>query len=470
MNILIRKVKSSNYAQVAVVFLLAGLSSYVLGRLVINPQMSRFLIFAVLFLISFAISLKKPRVVLVGLLLYLPFMGFFRRLLIPHAGWSQFDPLVLLAPVIVLMLGSYWLYRTYMQRQIIEDDSTLFKLIRVLVLLEVLQILNPLQGSIMVGFGGILFYIVPLAWMLMGRLYMNLLWMKRIFMLVVVIGVISLLYSYKQVNYGFFSFEEAWIELGGYAALMVGQGARGFSFFTSASEYAQYITFGAVICWGLLLQGKKSFKLAAIILLPLFFYAIMMTGSRGPLLFTIVAIAIMTIMSVRQLKTRVLVTGLVAFGLVFTYQFIISIDASNNELIARQVNGFANPTDEKHSTLGLHWAIFVEGIKNGFSNPIGDGLGSTTLAGKKFSENHVNSEVDLSNMFTSLGLFGGILYMFIIFHVLKLAFRHCRDGVVFMSILGILICSIGSWAIGGNYSTAILIWLCIGFLDRYKLS
>ncbi len=433
-----------------------------------NPSMVRMLIFLVLFMIAVSFSLRKPVLVLYSLLLYLPFMGFIRRWLIPHTGWSGFDPLVVLAPSIVLLIASFWLYRTYVMRESIIDDTTLFKLIRYLLLIEVLQIFNPLQGSLIVGLGGVIFYIAPLAWMLMGRYYVNAIWLKRIFFTISVMGVFSILYSLKQVHFGFFSFEEAWIEISGYAALMVGQNSRGFSFFTSAAEYAQYALLAAIICWVYVLRGKSSLKIIAIALLPLFFYGLLMTGSRTPLIMFFLSIGAITIMNVGNIKKRVLTSICVIIAVIISYQLVIAIDAGDNALIARQVNGLTNPTDEEHSTLGLHWNYFLEGMKSGFTNPIGTGLGSTTLAGMKFSEGSNNSEVDISNMFTSNGLIGGILYLAIVFHILRLAFRHCRDNNLMMCIFGVLISTFGSWAIGGNYSTVTIIWLCVGYLDGYS--
>lgn len=441
-------------------------SSYILGRFALNPGMTRLLLFTVFFLIAMSLSLRNPIFVLYSLLLYLPLMGFFRRLLIPYAGWSGFDPLVVLAPSVVLLLGSYWVYKTYVGREPIEADTRIFKLLRILLLLSFLQVFNPLQGSLMVGLGGMIFYIVPLTWMLMGRLYVNERWIKRIFATIVVMGVISLLYSLKQVHLGFFSFEEAWIEISGYAALMVGQNSRGFSFFTSAAEYAQYILLGGVICWVALLKAKAQWKVVAALLLPLFSYALMMTGSRTPVIMFILALAIITVVNARTNKTRILITGLVAVAVIIAYQYIINIDAGENELIARQVNGLANPMDEEHSTLGLHWEYFSSGMRNGLTNPIGSGLGSTTLAGMKFSDGSSNSEVDISNMFTSTGLFGGILYMMIVFHVMRLAYRHCRHNSVNLCVFGILLATLGTWLIGGNYTTVAIVWLCIGYLDR----
>ena len=51
------------------------------------------------------------------------------------------------------------------------------------------------------------------------------------------------------------------------------------------------------------------------------------------------------------------------------------------------------------------------------------GLGATTPAAGKLGGNSASSEVDLSDMFLSLGLLGGLAYALVIVLVLTYAFR-----------------------------------------------
>lgn len=101
--------------------------------------------------------------------------------------------------------------------------------------------------------------------------------------------------------------------------------------------------------------------------------------------------------------------------------------------------------------------------------PIGRGLGVTTLAGMKLSNNGASSEVDLSNMMISDGVIGGVIYALIIFETLRLAFKEAKASSHGLIILGILLATLGSWSIGGNYSASAIIWLSIGYLDVLTL-
>jgi hypothetical protein len=77
--------------------------------------------------------------------------------------------------------------------------------------------------------------------------------------------------------------------------------------------------------------------------------------------------------------------------------------------------------------------------------------------------------MDLSDMFVSLGLFGGFLYAFVVGLTLVMAFRywHCARSLPALATLGVLVLSFGQWLNGGQYAACALIWLFIGSLDRH---
>ncbi|MFC6229688.1 hypothetical protein ACFQI7_17845 [Paenibacillus allorhizosphaerae] len=472
LNALMQRIQEIRLVRIAAGMVLFCVCGYAIGRTVMDPSKIRMIFFASISLIFIALSIRYPRWMLFGLLLYLPFMGFFRRALIPSSGWSSFDPLVVLAPAMIMLLGSYWVYWTYIRRQPIdkEDDTRLFRLVRWMLLIDVLQIFNPLQGSILTGLGGVIFYVVPLFWMVLTRIHFNERWVKFIFGTVCAIGVISAIYGLKQIFYGFLSFEETWIDIAGYAALMVSEDeSRAFSFFTNGAEYTIYLVISIVITWVSLLRGKLIVKLAAILVLPLLMYAMFMQSARTPVFLTSFAIAVVTIVSAKKTSTRWLAAIVMAGVLVLAFSAITRIDTSGSALIAHQVNGLANPFDEEHSTAMIHINMLLTGLMKGFTMPVGYGLGSTTLAGMKLSNTGHSSEVDLSNMMISNGLPGGIIYGLIIWEALRMAFREARSGTMGLIILGILLATLGGWSIGGNYSTCAIVWLSIGYLDVLTL-
>jgi hypothetical protein len=447
--------------------LLFAFAGLVIGQKATQPGMIRLLFFIAFAMLLIAFYMKQPRLVLFSLVMYLPFMSFFRRMLIPAAGWSSFDPLIILPSFIILLMGFSWAYRIYLSRvSLIEDDTKLFRLVRWLLIVHMVQVFNPIQGGILAGFGGVIFYVVPLLWMIMTRLYINNQWMKAIYGTVFIIGIASALYGLKQAFYGFLDFENDWIRISGYAALIVGNGSRSFSFLTSAAEYSQYMVACVIIAWAYILRGKLLMKLMGAAALPLFFYALFMVGSRGPVILTTLGLTVMSLMAARGKWMKLMVAGTAVVAIVGGFTVISQLDHGSNAIIAHQVNGLTNPFDEKSSTLSLHIDMVIHGFVQGLKFPIGRGLGSTTLAGAKMGGSGENSELDITNVLISDGVIGGAIYFLLIMQILRMAFRLQMTGTVPLTILGLLVATAGTWSIGGNYSTCALIWLSIGYLDR----
>ena len=112
------------------------------------------------------LSMKWPRAAALAVLLFLPFLGLIRRLLIFEVPWTGNDPLVLVGPVVALFL----LYRLY----VLEDRPVLTDLLTKLVLgiiaLGVVQVVNPFAtGGVLSNLGGLIFLAVPLLWFFIGR-------------------------------------------------------------------------------------------------------------------------------------------------------------------------------------------------------------------------------------------------------------------------------------------------------------
>ena len=458
----------NDYVKGLGITLIALYVSYYLGTaIVLQPDKLRLLLAVGLALILYAISLATPHRAMIGLFLLLPFLGLIRRSLIPLAGWSSFDPFVILVPAMVCFLGLNYYFERYIRKIPELDDSKLFTLIRWLMFVHILQVFNPLQGSLFAGMAGVMFYVTPLMWMTLSRKFFNEGIMHGFLKAIPIIASITALYGLKQIYFGFFSFEEAWMELADYNSLNVLGTMRAISSFTSSSEYAQFLSIAIVICWAMMLKNKSK-RMVSTLPLPLLFFALFMTSQRGAILFTMAALSLLMIFSVNKGKARFLATLITLIVMTGTYLAIININTADNALIAHQVDGLANPFDEEHSTLGLHWTLLIEGFVRGLTNPLGYGLGASTIAGSKLGAGVIGSEIDITNIMISDGIVGFILYGMIIVKVLSSSYRLYKldNSALSYSIWGILISSIGGWCIGGNYSTLAIIWICIGYMDR----
>ena len=116
--------------------------------------------------------------------------------------------------------------------------------------------------------------------------------------------------------------------------------------------------------------------------------------------------------------------------------------------------------------------MIMFGLEEGFLNPLGHGLGSTTLAATKFGgdPNASSSEVDVSDMFISLGLIGGLIYLYIVFAAFRRAFAYTQvvSLTVSLPVLAILVSTVATWMIGGQYSTSSTVCFLIGALAHRR--
>ncbi|WP_373231263.1 hypothetical protein [Cohnella sp.] len=464
---LIQKIHDNKWFRIMGIILLVMLMGYYLGTMALDPSKTRLLIASSIIFILLVLSIRKPTLALYLLLLYLPFLGFLRRVLIPVAGWNTLDPLVIVGPAVILILVSKWFYRKYIDREMIANDTRLFQLIRWMLMVDIIQVFNPLQGGLFTGFAGVMFYIVPVCYMILSREYIDEKKIKVIFASIFVVGLIAALYGYKQYFYGYYSFEDMWVELSGYTALKVYSVMRPISFFTSASEYACYLGVATIISWVYVLRSRALVKVIGLLGLFLLYSALFIESARGVIVTVTVALVIISILNAKKAANKIAISILASIVMTGLFLGISKLNVEN-DLIHHSVVGLTDPLGEEATTIG-HLELMIVGFKKGIMNPLGHGLGATTIAAGKFDGAAVSSEVDLSNKFLATGILGGGLYLLIMIRILYIAFKQASISSVHLAILGILIAQAAQWLNGGHYSTVGLIWIMIGYLDKTYL-
>lgn len=407
----------------------------------------------------------SPSVGVPALLIYLAFLGGVRRWLIPVLGWPQADPLLLVAPLLAILF-----FLNLLPTRRLPTEKGLPRLLNFLLVIMAVQIVNPLQGGLAVGIAGALFYIVPVMWFYLGYFKGSSALLRRLFLVAGGISILAAIYGLYQTWFGYLPSEEQWVQLTHMQALHVGDGNRAFAFFTFPAEYDWFLCLGIIIFWAAFLRGKY----AALLPIPLLGLAVFFESGRGPIVSTLAACVALWAIQGRSLKVWLprgaLALALAVTGLVFSLQQAQQIDFSPQaqELVNHQTSGLLDPTNAKTSTAGVHTGMILNGFAEGFKTPIGKGLGATTIAAQKFGAGEGSTELDLSNMFVSLGLVGGFLYLAIVGLIFIKAIRYwhqTRTGIALV-IVGILFLNFGQWLNGGQYSIAFLIWFCIGTLDR----
>jgi hypothetical protein len=396
---------------------------------------------------------------------YLCLLGGLRRWLYPVLGYPALDPFLVVVPVFA---GAQFLGKLYTRR--LPMDTRLSRLILLLLLVMGLQVFNPQQGGLEVGLAGVMFYAVPLLWYFEARELASELNAEKLLRFITVVTLAGAAYATYQFFFGFTAGEEMWSTLSG--AVKVGDYIKPMAFFTHPGEYVNFAGKVIVLLWAGWLCRKSG---VGLLLIPLLFAAIFFVGGRGPLLATFgTCITIFAVQgpTVKTWIPRGMVAIVIAVvGAVWTLQQVDRqefSDADTQFIVKHQTEGLLNPADPEKSTAGIHAAMAFAGIKRAFtSNPLGSGLGATTLAASKLGGNELMAEFDIGNVFYSLGLVGGTLYVMIVVSFLVTAFKYWHRSRSFaaLGILGVLFISPGQWLNTGLYAQCMFIWVCVGLLD-----
>ena len=435
----------------------------------------RVLLTASLSMTLFALINFAPPVGAIASLIYLMCVGGLKRALIPVLGYVALDPLLMAVPLVV---GLMTLNRI-IQRQV-PRDTHLDKIILAFLFLMALEVFNPLQGGLAIGFSGAFFYIVPVLWFYIGRRAATDKTIKGMFIAFVIVACIGAIYGLYQTWFGFSDVEKQWLAITkNDSGLHLGKATRVFSVFSSFAEYCHILIIACVFCFAGVLKKNR-------LLIPLvvfLFVCIVLSSSRGAVLS--VLFGCLVLWAVQGKKIKSWIPRLILSGIVGAATLVVGIgqvsnntkqlDAVTSNLVDHQVKGLTDPFNaSKGSTGGAHLSLIWGGITAGFRNPLGTGLGATTLATGKFDTGGANiagTESDYGDMFASLGFVGGFLYLYIIYHTLRTIFSIWRKTRSFASlcVMGMLIAESGLWMHSGHYATTMIIWFSIGWIGRYEL-
>ncbi len=405
---------------------------------------------------------------------YLTVLGDIRRMVAAYFGQPRLDLLLIVGPLVVFILALPLLLRLRLK-------DRLSKAMLLFLLVMILEMFNPQQGGITVGVTGALFYVVPVLWFWVGReiaspVVVGRLLYNCVFPLAIMAAVMGLC----QTFIGFLPYQQTWIKLvaGSYHSLHVGASIRAFGLSVSPAEYATLLGCGAAGTAAAYL-GAKRLWIAAF---PLLVLGVVLASGRTLVLKLILALAIVwTLRKGKNLSTLVLVRlgGFTILGLFMVFLAASRFSSSSagathgkgsavQDALAHQAGGLAHPTDQKYSTAGTHGKMILDGLKQGFINPLGHGLGATTLAARQFGGDTTtaSSEIDFTDMFISLGAVGGLLYLYIIFGTIGLAIRYVQQvpKEISLPVLAILATTLSTWLIAGQYSTSSMVLFLIGAL------
>lgn len=440
------------------------LMTAITGRMVESPSYAR-LAFAICFCtLMVGLGTRAPRAVLYGLIVWLVALGLTRRLLTHGiSGPTSVDPLLLVEPLalVVLLFGTR-------HREALRQRTPLATAVLAFMALVVLGALNPLQGSLFAGLSSIIFFIPILAFWI-GRTLTDIV-MRRALLIYGLCAIPAALYGLFQLIHGFPSWDTAWIENSGYTALLVGGAVRPFSTFSSAAEFAAFLS-ASIFVW--LLLVRATMRVFAIPVLVLLIVSIFLQSSRGSIISIAASVAIMVGARKGLSLTKSVILGAIILALIpFAVRTFVPASTSGSsaesQLTQHEISGLANPFNPNQSTASAHISLLVGGIRSAFQEPLGYGLSAVTIAGTKFGGTvNGNSEADPSNAAIALGLPGLLVYLVLFVLALSrtygLAVR--TKSPLALTALAILLVVFPQWLDGGQYAVAFLPWLLLGWVD-----
>jgi hypothetical protein len=424
---------------------------------------------------------------LLAMMIFEPLRGLLRRAQYIYLTYTQSDPIHLVTPLITLLAFVALLQRRRLQ---IFFETPLAKLVSVLALIYFLQIFNPLQGGLAVGFSGALFILVPIAWFYFGT-EVKPEFMRTAMIAIVVIAMLTSLYGLYHLAVGFPSFEQYWLDhTDAYESISVGKIKRALATFSSAEEWGRYIQVGGIIAFGLgasvnnkLNKAGWFFCGAALSVMLLF------TGQRTAIFGLALGVVVLIVLGARSVGS-----GLARVAIVVAPIVVISFLAkapTNDDVLSKSddekfgtvlshsTRGALNPTNEDSLQERFKtWSYLATDVLP--KNPLGMGIGATSLAVGRTDKSSALPPIDsyfISSVITC-GLPAAILFLVILGRATLVSWRRFRQAVpgtqisqtwrVIAALMPALILN----SLFGNtftlYSVAPVGWLIVGWISAQQ--
>jgi len=415
-----------------------------------------------LIFVMIELALVSPKAAIVATMIYQTINGDLRRILMAIAGRAGNDPLLLVAPAVMATL-----FLVLLIKGELHTRSRLSRMIIWLTILMILQTFNPLQGGPAVGVFGLFLFLCPLSWYWVGQHYGTREFIEKLLVQVIVpMAILASVFSFYQAAFGVFDYQYDWYVQSGMIAQALGNMLRPSGFFPSPTEMGLFVSIAALILWAGFLTKTR---MVLTWLIPVLIWAALLQGSRGIVVTTIFVGCLMWAMSGKTQRSwlpRMVLAVVVGFGGLIYTMTQVGESADLNPILKHQAKGVLNPEE---STAQAHGLMMLSGVLIGtFQNPVGYGIGSTTIAADRANTAIGDMEVDFSNLFMSLGVVGGVIYLIIIGLVVVRAIQFWNRDRSFISLalVGICVSQLGHYLTGMHFTLTVIIWFSIGSLER----
>jgi hypothetical protein len=428
---------------------------------------------------------------LIAMMVFEPLRGFLRRAQYLYLTYSQSDPIHIVTPVVTLLAFAIVLQR---HRLRLFSQSTLAALVSLLAAIYFLQVFNPLQGGLSVGFSGAMFVLIPLLWFYFAQVIKPE-FLLTAFRVIVVLGLLTSLYGLYQLTFGFPAFEQYWIDnTDFYNSISVGKVERALATFSSAEEWGRYVEIGALIAFGFAAQAMNRMRRTAwavcggVLTLMLLF-----TGQRTAMFGLIFGFLVLVLLGARNwrvamsrallLLAPMLIIGILAKAPTNDDMLDHGDDERAKALLSHTARGTLNPTKEESLNERLkNWTSLATDVIP--YRPLGMGLGATSVGAWRYGGGDSTDLPPIDSYFISsvltCGIPAALLLIWILIKATSMSWRSYRNAEpgsseaqlwrIAGAIMPVLILN----NMFGNtftlYSVAPFGWLLVGWISTYGLA
>src|SRR5256714_114889 len=305
---------------------------------------------------------------LVALVVFEPFRGLIRRAQYLCLDYAAEDPIHVLTPIVTIFALAALLRA---KRLSIFRGLPLAGSVSILALIYVLEIFNPIQGGLLVGFAGALFILPPLVWFYFGQSVSEK-FVTRILQFVIVLGLITSLYGLYQLMAGYPAFEQYWIDnTEFYESIGVGHVKRALATFSSAEEWGRYAEVGAIAAFGFVAGAKRlRTRVGWLVCGTALLGSVLLTGERTAVFGLIVGVTILILLGARTLPWAFIRGAMLLLPIVLVVVFVAppsdedmwskGEDETVSTLLSHTQRGTLKPADEESFQVRLeNWKYLL---------------------------------------------------------------------------------------------------------------
>jgi cell division protein FtsW (lipid II flippase) len=388
------------------------ITSLLLAYIILNSgPASFFMVLAGIFAVpTIYVILTQPQKGILVLLTLAYIVMFFSKLATDYPVGIVMDALVF------LLVVSFFLKQKYIKDWSIFRGS-ISTVIIVWICYNVLEVINPAAESRSAW----LYAVRPIAFITVSyflfRFFIkDVQFIRTIFKLWICLSFVAAIYALKQEFFGFADFEMAAIKSDPLTASLyfIGNHWRKHSIFSDPVAFAYNMVISSILCFCLITGPMLRWKKIVLVLLGcLFIYSMLYSGTRGAY---VLLPASFLLFAILKYNWKVMVTGL---AILLVTIFLIFVPTSNYTLYRFQ-SAFKPGKDASYNLRLSNQKKIQPYIQ---SHPLGGGIGSTGVWGRRFSPNsylaHFPPDSGYVRVAVELGWVGLFIFCTFMFIVLK---------------------------------------------------